>query len=89
MREITLSSQFKRDYKKRSRDRSLLGLVQRTVDLLAAGRPLEPKLRDHPLKGGYAGYRECHIKPDLLLIYVQTTDELRLIRLGSHSELFA
>lgn len=66
-----------------------LGLVQQTVELLAAGRPLEAKLRDHPLKGGYDGYRECHIKPDLLLIYIQTTDELRLIRLGSHSELFA
>ncbi len=89
MREITLTSQFKRDYKKRSRERSLLALVEQTVDLLAAGRPLEAKLRDHPLKGGYAGCRECHITPDLLLIYVQTTDELRLIRLGSHSELFA
>ena len=89
MREITLTSQFKRDYKKRSRDTSLVGLVEQTVELLAAGKPLEARLRDHPLKGGYAGCRECHIKPDLLLIYVQTTDELRLIRLGSHSELFA
>ncbi len=89
MREITLTSQFKRDYKKRSHDRSLVGLVEQTVELLAAGRSVEAKLRDHPLKGGYAGCRECHIKPDLLLIYVQTADELRLIRLGSHSELFA
>ena len=40
MREITLTSQFKRDYKKRSRERSLLALVEQTVDLLAAGRPL-------------------------------------------------
>jgi mRNA interferase YafQ len=89
MREITLTSQFKRDYKKRSRDKSLAGLVEQTVELLAAGKPLEPRFRDHALKGGYAGCRECHLKPDLLLIYVQRSDELRLVRLGSHSELFA
>lgn len=89
MREITLTSQFKRDYKKRSREKGLDELLEKTVDLLAEGKPLEARLRDHPLKGGYAGCRECHLKPDLLLIYVQTGDELRLTRLGSHSELFA
>ena len=59
------------------------------IDHLAQGAALDPKFRDHALKGGYAGCRECHIKPDLLLIYEQTPEELRLIRLGSHSELFA
>jgi len=88
MREITYTSQFKRDYKKRSRDQGLDALIEHTVELLAAGKPLEARLRDHPLKGGYAGCRECHLKPDLLLVYVQTDDELRLIRLGSHGELF-
>lgn len=89
MREITYTSQFKRDYKKRSHDKSLTGLVEQTVELLATGKPLKPRFRDHALKGGYAGCRECHLKPDMLLIYVQTSDELRLVRLGSHSELFA
>lgn len=89
MREITLTSQFKRDYKKRSREKGLDVLLEQTVELLAAGKPLDTRFRDHPLKGGYAGCRECHLKPDLLLIYVQTIDELRLIRLGSHSDLFA
>ena len=89
MREITLTSQFKRDYKKLSRDPALRDLLECTIDLLAAGKPLSIKLRDHPLKGGYAGCRECHLNPDLLLIYVLTPDELRLVRLGSHSELFA
>jgi mRNA interferase YafQ len=89
MREITYTSQFKRDYKKRSREKGIDALIEYTVELLAAGKPLEVKLRDHALKGGYAGCRECHLKPDLLLIYVQTSDELRLVRLGSHSELFA
>ncbi len=89
MREVSLTSQFKRDYKKRSHEITFVALVEQIVDLLAAGKPLEARLRDHPLKGGYTGCRECHIKPDLLLIYVQTTEELRLVRLGSHSELFA
>jgi mRNA interferase YafQ len=51
---------------------------------------LEPRHRDHDLSGDWAGYRECHIKPDLLLIYRKPdTVTLRLARLGSHSELFA
>ena len=89
MCEITYTSQFKRDYKKRSREKGIDALIERAVGLLAAGKPLGVKLRDHTLKGGYAGCRECHLKPDLLLIYVQTSDELRLVRLGRHSELFA
>lgn len=89
MREIVFTSQFKRDYKKRSREKWLDGLLQGVIDKLASGDALAAKFRDHPLKGGYAGGRECHLKPDLLLIYVQTPDDLRLIRLGSHSELFA
>ncbi|MGD1641148.1 type II toxin-antitoxin system YafQ family toxin [Klebsiella pneumoniae] len=47
------------------------------------------RYRDHDLSGDWAGYRECHIKPDLLLIYRKSdADTLRLARLGSHSELF-
>jgi mRNA interferase YafQ len=88
MRQILHTSQFKRDYKKRFRERGLDELLSGVIDSLASGGSLPAKLRDHPLKGGYAGCRECHLKPDLLLIYVQTQDELRLIRLGSHSELF-
>ena len=89
MREITFTRQFKRDYKKRSREKGLDALLELTIECLAAGEALELKMRDHPLKGGYAGCRECHLKPDLLLIYIQTSDELRLVRIGSHSELFA
>lgn len=89
MREITLTSQFKRDHKKRTRYQGLDALLEEVIDLLAAGKPLDARLKDHPLKGGYSGCRECHLKPDLLLIYVQTDTELRLVRLGSHSELFA
>ena len=51
--------------------------------------PLELRYRDHDLSGQWSGYRECHVKPNLLLIYRKLdTDTLRLARLGSHSELF-
>lgn len=56
---------------------------------LATDQPLDVRYRDHDLSGDWAGYRECHIKPDLLLIYRKSdADTLRLARLGSHSELF-
>ena len=89
MREIVATSQFKRDYKKRSCDRGLDDFLTGIIDRLMIGDPLPAKFRDHMLKGGYAGCRECDLKPDLLLIYVQTEHELRLVRLGSHSDLFA
>ena len=89
MREIKYTSQFKRDYKKRAREKGLDDLLEKIIELLSEGLPLEARFRDHPLKGGYAGCRECHLKPDLLLIYVQTNEELQLVRLGSHSDLFA
>jgi mRNA interferase YafQ len=88
MRQIIHTSQFKRDYKKRSCERGLDDLLLTVIANLASGTPLPPQYRDHPLKGGYTGCRECHLKPDLLLIYIPTKDELRLLRLGSHSELF-
>ena len=56
---------------------------------LATDQPLDVRYRDHDLSGDWAGYRECHIKPDLLLIYRKSDlDILSLARLGSRSELF-
>jgi mRNA interferase YafQ len=58
-----------------------------TVSLLVEDKPLPERNRDHPLAGEY---RECHLKPDLLLIYRKPDAEvLQLIRLGSHGELFS
>jgi len=49
---------------------------------------LADRHHDHPLSGEWAGFRDCHVKPDLVLIYEKPDDEtLRLVRLGSHSEL--
>ena len=64
-------------------------LVLEAASLLASGKKLAPSYKDHALKGEYAGYRDCHIKPDLVLIYRIFDDilELYLADVGSHSEL--
>jgi addiction module toxin, RelE/StbE family len=58
------------------------------LQCLVTGEKLEIKHRPHKLTGNYNGYMECHIKPDVLLIYQITDDELYLYRIGSHSSLF-
>ena len=92
MRSIERSTAFKRDIKREAKS-----LYRTTLDAdlvpvllaLASDEALEPRHRDHDLSGDWSGYRECHVKPDLLLIYRKTeNDLLRLARLGSHSELF-
>jgi mRNA interferase YafQ len=92
MRTIERSSAFRRDYKREAKGQHRATLDDDLVPVLAAlanDRPLEPRHRDHELSGDWSGYRECHVKPDLLLIYRKTDrDLLRLARLGSHSELF-
>lgn len=92
MRTIDRSSTFKRDYKRETKGRYRATLdddLKRILFALATDQPLDARYRDHDLSGDWAGYRECHIKPDLLLIYRKSdADTLRLARLGSHSELF-
>jgi mRNA interferase YafQ len=93
MREIERSTAFKRDLKRvlaspRHRN-DAVGLLEGVLSVLLEDRPLPDGNRDHALSGDWAGYRECHVKPDLLLIYKKPDDAiLRLARLGSHSELF-
>ncbi|MFP6291972.1 type II toxin-antitoxin system YafQ family toxin [Helicobacter pylori] len=67
-----------------------LKLLYKVVGNLATEQPLAPKYKDHPLKGALKDFRECHLKPDLLLVYQikKPKNTLFLVRLGSHSELF-
>ena len=92
MRKIKWSTEFKRDHKRVKgipKHRDVDQLLSPVVTLLSADEPLPESNRDHPLSGNWVGYRECHIKPDLLLIYCKYDDSvLRLARIGSHSELF-
>lgn len=93
MRTIERASAFKRDYKRVKatprHGKDVDSLVSAVVELLLVDQVLPESNRDHALGGDWAGYRECHIKPDLLLIYRKPdANTLRLARLGSHSELF-
>jgi len=91
IRNISRASEYKRDFKRESRGphgTTLQTMLSNVLTALAFDLPLDKRLADHPLGGTWAGWRECHIKPDLLLIYRKIDDELRLARLGSHSELF-
>jgi mRNA interferase YafQ len=91
MRAIKYTSRFKRDYR---REKSgILGkridnLLMEAVNMLAADQSLPERLRDHQLAGEWKDHRDCHIRPDLVLIYRKPNhDSLELVRLGSHSEL--
>lgn len=91
MLDVVLSNRFKKDLKlakKRGLDLSLLNDV---VDLLVARKSLPISFSDHLLSGNYAGFRECHIRPDWLLIYKVDDEELLLMlfRTGTHSNLFS
>jgi mRNA interferase YafQ len=92
MRTIERAASFKRDYKREAKGQHRATLdseLKPILEALATDRSLGPRHRDHDLSGDWAGYRECHVKPDLLLIYRKSdADTLRLARLGSHSELF-
>lgn len=92
MRTIERSTAFKRDYKREAKGRHRVTLAAEllaVLTMLANDKPLDPRYRDHDLSGDWAGYRDCHIKPDLVLIYRKPdAGTLRLARLGSHSELF-
>jgi mRNA interferase YafQ len=92
MRRIEYTGAFRRDFKREKRAGhriDLDSLISEVVSLLAEDKPLPDKKRDHGLIGEWQDFRECHLRPDLLLIYRKPDDEvLQLVRLGSHSELF-
>ncbi|MGA9583053.1 MAG: type II toxin-antitoxin system YafQ family toxin [Allosphingosinicella sp.] len=90
MRTLDRTTKFKRDYKReRKTDPSLAETLAGVIALLADDAELPASLRDHPLVGNLKGYRDCHVRPDLVLIYGKGKPGiLQLVRLGSHSELF-
>lgn len=91
MRQIERTTQFRRDYKREAKGRHRASLDASLADLIVAlmnDQTLAARYRDHALTGDWSGFRDCHVKPDLVLIYEKPDDQtLRLIRLGSHSEL--
>jgi mRNA interferase YafQ len=92
MRTIERTTAFYRDFKREKKGRyrgELDSLITEVVSLLVEDIPLLAKNRDHALGGAWQDHRECHLRPDLLLIYRKpNVAVLQLVRMGSHSELF-
>ncbi len=87
---LQATTQFKKDCKRMKRRGLDLTSLTAVIELLRKGEELPPEHRDHALVGDFAGFRECHIRPDWLLIYYIQQERLVLVcaRTGSHSDLF-
>ena len=88
--QVKTTTHFKKDYKLAMRRGRKMNLLKEVITLLAMGKPLPEKYKDHALTGNWSGHRECHIQPDWLLVYRIEDDVLvlTLSRTGSHSNLF-
>ena len=89
MSKFDFQNQFKRDMKKQSYELFFSEEWNEVTNALMNGKAMKEKYCDHDLKGNWKGHRECHIKPDLLLIYKKRDNGIiQLVRIGSHSELY-
>ena len=90
MLDVVLSNCFKKDLKLAAKRGLDLAELETVVNRLAAQQPLPDKNRNHSLTGDYIGFRECHIRPDWLLVYRVDGEDLVLFlfRTGSHTDLF-
>ena len=89
MKKLIYSTQFKKDFKRYRKDPQKMASLLVVLQLLAKGEPIPAEMRPHVLKGNYKGCIECHIGNDFLLIWMdESASIIRLLRLGSHSELF-
>ena len=90
--ETKAENSYERDYEKCLRQ-GILGdkenlEIEKIIYLLKNRMPLEKRHKDHALKGDYKGYRDCHINPDLVLVYKIQNDTLYLTRIGRHRDIF-
>lgn len=88
--EIVWTTQFKKDYKRAQKRKMDIGRLDDIIRALSRGEALPEHNKDHALSGQWAGYRECHIQPDWLLVYRIEGGVLvlTLARTGSHSDIF-
>jgi mRNA interferase YafQ len=88
VRAPSYSGQFRRDVRlaeKRGKD---MAKLRHVLQLLIDNARLPPRLRDHPLRGDWKGWRDLHIEPDWLLIYKADSEAVRFERTGTHADLF-
>ena len=89
MKEIRKTSQFKKDFKRFAKDVEKVKTLMSIVEKLERGEFIPDEFYPHPLKGEWKNYMECHIDDDYLLIWFDKEESIvRLVRLGSHCELF-
>ena len=89
MKTIRKTTQFKNDFKKIKNNTNKINALLEIVRKLANGETIPAEFDPHPLTGNYKNHMECHIESDFLLIWFdKNADEVKLVRLGSHSELF-
>ena len=89
MLTVKFTTAYKKSYKLMKKRGKNLSLLEEVIDTLRQGKALEERFRDHESKGNLKGFRECHIQPDWLLIYLIENDilTLTLVDTGSHSDL--
>jgi mRNA interferase YafQ len=88
MKIISRTTRFEKDMKRMKKRGKSFSVFKQIITNLVNNEKLDPKFKDHKLVGDYVGTRECHIEPDWLIIYINTEDELTLVRTGTHSDLF-
>lgn len=89
MKILKLTSQFKKDIKRYKHKTEVINKLETILKILAQGSPVPEENRPHLLTGNYKGYMECHVENDTLLIWWdKDTDIVKLVRFGTHSELF-
>ena len=89
MNILKITSQFKKDLKRYRHKKDLIDKLELILGMLVRGEAIPEENRPHPLTGNYRGHMECHIESDTLLIWWdKEAGIIKLVRLGSHSELF-
>lgn len=89
MKTLKLTSQFKKDLKRYKHKTDIIDKLEQLLNFLVNELPIPPENRPHLLTGNYRGYMECHVESDTLLIWLDNEERIiKLVRFGSHSELF-
>lgn len=89
MNTLKLTSQFKKDLKRYKYKIEIIDKLEVLLKLLVNGQPIPAENKPHILTGNYRGYMGCHVESDTLLIWWDKEEGIiKLVRFGSHSELF-